>query len=1176
MKVYVNGKKFKIYEHDTFETFIERLAASMDAIPSFLHLDKTGLKPNEKYLVTDIREVLKDLSVDKFIEDIPIVSEKFPRMTFKDLGLVWVYVNGVPEDIKSLKKLNREAFKNRKTSGQESERYMRSVKEKIRLLKEKSEAHLNIYKALKKIDSSSDLIGDFVVKEVSTETMLHLPNGELLIDIFDQIVSSKFVPYAMLKTRTKTFYKIYSNIIPPIKWLDLVVSGKQNYLLIKVLKIPEDSFVKDVDDSYANIIWESFAGTTKGTKIHRLNLEVSLQSEIKEEGILKNLFQSLPALKYQITDRIEKAVKGEFSVNVPLDKIVFADLITNDPLISLMFFFNEAGDKSLMQKKRFHAFYYPQEPKEPDKALSFNVIDNISGTKFDISITRSKTIDQITNFKRVFAKFLSIYQEQKDDISNLYTSIIGQVKSKKKTQIKKTRKRVDALRSFNKDLFPSPFFARLCQKHKQPYVLESNKVANFVKEHGENKIVEFPMSYIDGRFVGSGIYYACEPREPTDKDGLIFAGVLENTVTTTKQKNDTEEMKKKMSTYEEKFPYIPCCFKTPSENKYANYLTWLETGIKTLTSKKSSYVKTIRDKAVSADQNAYLPEDIKLLFSYEGDVDKTIRRIGMINSPNSFLHCMEKAFNPEYKGIPVEKRERFIQKVRSKLVDEYSDVLSVVKQETYDMTLSEVETYINDTNTYFDPDMFVKLMEYVYGCNIFIYQVTPKKSKGEVVIPRHTEGYYYWNKDPMKPSVVIIKYAIPNFKWPFQCELVFDLRKKATFVIKDAKFNEVNIRAFKMALEQYKINSKTIEKIKDQSISPLIKKASFQVIDLNGKIFGMGFGKGGNKITIITSPGAPLALSMQTSINSVNTKLALNFIETNSLQIKGLSEDKKGLFIQLDGFEEAYIPLETSLEDKNIPIIKSDLYIPIEEQESKLQIFQKNRKIAQYLKEYAVFLYVQKDFKLIKKNFIIDPDYTYDLDRLDKTLSINNSVMFKNGKLVVNSKDIRDKLINYTGIVAYNSPDLENRYKEGAIIENYYSTTSDFISRRNQLVFLGVEPIVQWIEFASNEAQNTITNEFDYDFREGPYFYRNYKLMGEKIVIIQNVYEGDLARAVYVAKVWKEKGVNMGFWVPKSQTDNDNISIITPTGIERRGEGQYTILAYPDNKFAAVLELKKM
>lgn len=980
----------------------------------------------------------------------------------------------------------------------------------------------------------------------------------------------------ILKTPLNTFYKVFSDVTPPTNWLDLIVPGKNSYILLKVLKKPEAMLdlkdPKKFDASYGNIVWESFAGTGKGGNVHKLTIEISLKSEIKEEGVMRNMFQSIPTLQYEITDRVEKGLKGSFPVDTPLNKIVFADLITNNPLVSQIFFFNEAGNKSLMQKKRFHAFYLPQEPKDPEKALSFNIVDVPARNSFEVSITRSKTMDQILSFKRIFSKFVTIYLDNKEDIDSLYSSIIGDVRVKKVEKIKKTGKRADDLKAFDDDIFKAPYYARICQKMKQPYVIANDEVDDFVKKYGKEKILEFPLKYIDGKYVGSGRYYACEPREKDDTDDkYIYPTTINNRVTQLKHKDNSEENIKRMTAYEEKWPYIPCCITTinAKNSKIKAYLDWLKTGIIKVTGKKSTYVKTISDKPILPDQNGKLPEDLRILFSYDGDVEQTVRRYGIVNSPNSFLHCLERAFNPEYKSLSLPKRETHIQKLRRKILSDYSDVLGVVKQEAYDYTIAELERYMENTSLYFDPDIFIKLLEHVYKCNIFLYTVSSKSPRGEVSLPRYTEGYYYRQKDPEKRSVVIIKYEIPNAKWPYQCELIYDLRGKATFVIKDAKFNAVNIRAFKMYLDQYILDSNSISKIKEQIPSRFTAQATGQVIDFNGKTFGLSFGN----VTLFVSPMAPLPIKMLDNIHSVSLKNAKSFIQLNSINIKGLSPDRKGLFLDLSSFDESYIPLEEPW-DEDLPIINSSLYLLLSDQESKLKIYQRNRRIAQYLKEYSLLIYSTHN-SISKKNFIVDKNYEYDYDSLDKILDINNPTLMRGGKLIVTSKEIRDKLIYYAKTTAYNDPNIKNVYKNKSAMINYYASTSDFTSRRDQLVFLGTETLVHWIEYTTNIQKNDIVNDFDYEMREGPYFYRNYRTTGDNIVMIQNVYEGELERAIYVVKIWKERGINMGFWVPKaSEEDTNNILILKQDGKEQIGRGEFEVAEYPDGKYAAVLKFR--
>ena len=61
------------------------------------------------------------------------------------------------------------------------------------------------------------------------------------------------------------------------------------------------------------------------------------------------------------------------------------------------------------------------------------------------------------------------------------------------------------------------------------------------------------------------------------------------------------------------------------------------------------------------------------------------------------------------------------------------------KQEMYDYTTDEIINKINNNDEYFDPKLFIRILEIKYNCNIFIFT---RNNKGQLILPRHIKGYY--------------------------------------------------------------------------------------------------------------------------------------------------------------------------------------------------------------------------------------------------------------------------------------------------------------------------------------------------------------------------------------------------------------------------------------------------
>ena len=111
--VRVNGKKFKIYELDSLETFKSRLASSMGTLDSFLYfpqsVDNSIIRDkNANIIVNDILEEIKN-STDSLIQLINDIQAKIGKIKFdkgKDIVRIWLaYNTTLKNDVKIQGKL---------------------------------------------------------------------------------------------------------------------------------------------------------------------------------------------------------------------------------------------------------------------------------------------------------------------------------------------------------------------------------------------------------------------------------------------------------------------------------------------------------------------------------------------------------------------------------------------------------------------------------------------------------------------------------------------------------------------------------------------------------------------------------------------------------------------------------------------------------------------------------------------------------------------------------------------------------------------------------------------------------------------------------------------------------------------------------------------------------------
>ena len=234
-----------------------------------------------------------------------------------------------------------------------------------------------------------------------------------------------------------------------------------------------------------------------------------------------------------------------------------------------------------------------------------------------------------------------------------------------------------------------------------------------------------------------------------------------------------------------------------------------------------------------------------------------------------------------------------------------------------------------------------------------------------------------------------------------------------------------------------------------------------QYIDSSGKMRALNY----ENLTLMISPLPPIDVVQNNKIRETTLKNALKFIESRRLKIDtqdGDSESNKiqGLWLHPDednNIHYGYIPIEISdaLPDiKYTSVLKQD---PLRtERESELVSFKVSRKIADYLKQYSLFEYSHNPKKFGTSTYTIDKNHRYDIMSLNKKLFKNeNDVMYEGDKLIVTSKEIRDKLIRYVSTrVALDYLEVME-YKNLLYVKDYYRTIDDF-EKKEDTFFLKI------------------------------------------------------------------------------------------------------------------------
>lgn len=1256
---------FRAYEYDDNTSILIRYALQksntsgsfVDSIPQYFRITNEDFKIKEGITldIKDIRVALQIASLED-LEDLNIVEQfitlyPYFRNHQDELVILWLrlhYPTKSEEELAHklqevkdiLLRINRVRFPNVRKTIELIKKSEENAKEERENLEQKIKLWKNKMSELHKYEPEDS--GPFNIHKVVIGLILNLPDGESLYDVFDSIRVSEEIPFVLLSYQSKKYFKVFPSIIPSDSWL--TEEPPYEGIHFKISNTETMIVSENLNEYYSDGRWN---------ESNRIEIDYNVEEGYDQEQIKQKLLGSLQGIKYDVDQEKQLAVKGSFVINdISLNKVIISDLITNDSLISYFLFLNETKD-SITQISRYYFYYGPDHNENILNSITVLATPKVSTEKkksskwLKVLVKRASNVQEVESFRYVFSRLLKYYSDNYNTIFNLYKSIIPSTttapkmspvqilksyekQSKATTEDQKTGKRLMMLANQRPEMFSKGYSTQCQPKNKQPYLISGDneksgkeKCKEFTKKYGKHKIINFPL--------GSDDYYACEPREPGEINDFVYPGVSLNKRTITK----------------DKYPYLPCCFKLNQYNKgFGKYLegyygkedakkykdkpcstTKKEFNIKDdkrfsemikkdmgIEDEKKINLKRVLDAGKFIPQGRYgkLPsyfEQMMKKAKYEEirfgtQIFYPILRLGVTESPSSFLHCLERAFNPKYVELSIEERKRTIGRRKKELIKmrKSNTGYSVAQQELYDKSDREVVKILSKEENYIDPDLFISLASKLYGCNIFLYVLDFKNIEGNIQLPNYSQAYLIPEHDLSKPSVFIMKREV-GLIFPYQCELFVKIipegkkinKIKTTFrkdlLVKTAR-EYLQISNDVSAIIPKNLPGTSQVSIMDYPIisrkSKLMEDIEAQIIDGNGKMRVLVY----PEVSLMISPNPPLDLPVTKNINITSVEKALEFIEEKGLIL--ISQDRdlttedeiKGIWVMSDEIYYGYIIVEGKLL-KGITIEEMQVTNPffVEREFSQLNIMRRNRRIAEYLKEYTLFEYSRNPKKFGKNSFIVVRDYEYNIETLKKRLipPKKNKVMYRDKKLIVTSKTIRNKLIYYLSTSLLNNREAVENYYKRVIISNYYKNAMDFKQNKNQIVFVDRSGILRWKqEEKRRKISNKISSSILYSLRE-PYFYRNSNIRQGSIALVQNVDDVDgksLERAISVGKKWAEDQVNSGYFTEiNSDSSKVSLEIFEPEGsvksYHKKNLPKVYVLEYPKGNFSALLFFSK-
>tara|TARA_Y100000389_G_scaffold76493_1_gene73201 strand:- start:1057 stop:4662 length:3606 start_codon:yes stop_codon:yes gene_type:complete len=1173
--VIVNGKKIKVYTLDDLNTFKNRLAYKLKTLPIYLYfpdgISYEDIIQKDKNIKVEniLSQIIESSKENKDIKTlIDNIKEKFGlKYDIKEKVLpLWVAYNkkivsdysvmgNSALDILSKQLIELKVIKSRTqlvNIAKDINFIKKSFETDLSLKKNQVKEYLKIFKEYENIEESL-IYTDFRTEYVQFMLTLNINNISIL-EIFNNIKLNETAPFATIKY----FYKILKDFIPPEEWTEtrddeIILKVNQKQLLINKNKNTDyvDTILRNTDD---------------GKLSSKITINTSKDNLSRDGFIERSLKVISPKDKKIKVEKIEEnKIAGVFYYPTEtLDKYVFADLVMNDDLYSMLI---SIDDHEKATKKKSGIYIHFQHPStgyitatvtekryiKGDQTLKEEDIDLFESFKSYIRVRVSKAdnLESIENFQEIFGKLMSLYGNKYNTIVEEYRQYIpdfGSIEVEEEDENEDTAKNI-----FNiaPDIFKVTGYSTICGPYRQPNIISEQealetdkKVMKFPRDIPENEdMIKFPMDGQDQN------YYVCNNKN------YPYPGLQLNN-------NKNSDM----------YPYVPCCFERDQTNK-PKYLHYYEGKERKQENKDKGETFLITNKFLTNKQKGTLPPNLESLFIITNPSDKFQQvRKGVLQTDrkykkrneHSFLACVMEALDDETgitKITDPDEREAALIDVRTKLATK--ELAPLCKQEMYDYTIDQIISMIKDPTLYLDPKLFIHLLESYFECNIFLF--TKKFLNGEMILPRHTQAYYKnFNKNRCIYIYEHMGSESDSSKFPYpQCELIIRHNKIKNEDFYSFSYEESKniIKVFNKLRESY-----ALSKIIRESVFPIPKKLKIisQWIDSYGKTRILNVEFAGKIISMIVSPIQPINTKQEKSskINYIDIDTALEFTTylTMNIEYQNVLNDKIKQLRGLIGNVSVSIPINDSNPLDNIETKEIELEYPIETV-SELDTYNRNKKFARYIVEYMIWIYSyylknknitkitdESIAKFSNKYFDIKPNYNY--KAIPKTFSKSSTVMNGN-KIVIQSEEMKKRLVYVLRLLCIRNSDSVFEYHKRKVIQNYYEDISDFNQYKNQVLLYGQESINKWI-FENNV--NYILYDEVLIGSTKPYFFKN-NLIDNKIYLAQNT--TSIGKACDIAINWFRNDYNIGVhskditpvsFILYSYVNSENITSLSVNG----------------------------
>ena len=849
MEVTIYQKRIPKYIYDTSTTFKERIAANFDTLPGWVSDDnmilveemkKPGFNPNDlrKFQIEGDEFLLFWLNQQMSKKSEELNNNK--NFLFLEIQSEHNFVSEkMLETVFNHRRNHRKcAPPCRAEHGCKESSCNPCFMGKIR-----REININKRKA-KSYEATIRAINDMPLPEIpplqKRESLLTVTVNQKYDSIesfFAQLECSLYKPVATCSS----IFKIYDRVELPEYW------KSYDYYLAQPNSVAMNVYIQTKQPS--EIIQEKDYVLCTVSLNDDKNIQIQyfdLMFPVDSKEIVRRILSVEKVLKEE-----EEEIKGNYIFPcTSFHTLVVSDMIMNDPMFSSFMTVDESryaykkkGGLSLrvfLAEEEINCTLTSLNRSQNEDYVRMIPVYRLpqNGNFIRLYVKHARNIKILPVFINLFARLLTYYHTKVGEIVAVYKkyncNVLSQIVSPDCVQ-------PGGIKVSDLEIYTNSY-NRQCQH--MPSVIGINVSREKEEKLDANQTSKMTFPLYNNSLIDNNIpkhTYSCEKSEDEKDKEYKHIGLQVNKL----ENKDT-------------YPYVPCCFKSPQNEKNSGLKLYMDEVAPRVIEKKVQ--QTVRMKkgfvGPNEDDTGILPKNLERLFlSMEEKTNYEYMRQGVFDTKYSFLECVHTAAKNR------KPTQQDLLSIYDKLCNLDESEFAVASQEHPGYQPHEIRELFR-TTSYLDPKKWVTFLEKQYTLKIIIFSSKRGEDQAGLIFPEHSMAYLqYKHPNPSQQTNVCVyeHYGVDMFGPYPRCELIvyFDEKNnKFRRLIGDTKISKYQQDS--LVQFSYDQSLRRITNIANITIPFKDDIIESQFIDSYGKTRALRINDSRNRFIILTSPLPPL------------------------------------------------------------------------------------------------------------------------------------------------------------------------------------------------------------------------------------------------------------------------------------------------------------------------------